>query len=604
MLPSARADICQGIQKFANAIEVIWHKAGQDEVRLPVAAAYTNVVLVKVNEHVRSFMESESEFHRPADLRDRLQKFVCSGSGIDFTLSDQIQKLLDSLHRIFASLTDTKQFHSNDIDALTRQTDNGSRTDHRLICDLVQDIANDGFGSSLTGQGLHYLRGQSHLTNSQGPLLTCIRIQILATSHRAFSSAMLNPRHTALPRLTALRLAQEAVKSIDAFLDDKSIFPCQCTNTLGYRVSQMRAELNAFVKHRCWNTLIQSPLTAGNHILEILDLCSYYGMYLFHYRQYSAAVLHCYHALARLQQVDESPMLNEICDTFTTVLYPNGVRPAAGFMACWLRYVGARLRFRKGKRYQDHKDTWCMAVPARAAAKSAGLNIGGKEDAVMTLPKFDYGTIDRITRLKRNLWILGGEESSFFDEEIKGISCSGKSMAAKVQQNPSTTPQRKKASHKRTQSCHTSKNPLGPTPSRCHMLHHELDVCFSDNEGEGRQFPTARINLLSFFFSMTRVVSAISDATHAQPHDRSASEAEEGQQNGRGQMCLCFVQTILRATDRMQDVRKRRGMTAAGATLTKGERGCVDCFKEHLQQMLECARVEDVQGGRWLWESI
>ena len=93
---------------------------------------------------------------------------------------------------------------------------------------------------------------------------------------------------------------------------------------------------------------------------------------------------------------------------------------------------------------------------------------------------------------------------------------------------------------------------------------------------------------------MTQVIAGISDATHA----------DESSGAGRNQMCLCFTQTILRAADRVQDMRKRGGLDVKGAILSKNEKECVECYKDHLMKVLGKAGVTDGHGAVWLWTSI
>lgn len=583
-------------------IETVWKKAGTGDLRLPAGAAYTNVILGKVDQYVRTHVDEESRMLSPRELRSRIQSLSSSRYSNHVSLQSEPQELLDTLDHIFTFLCGSRSDLLANEEQQRRQGAASEDGKPALVFSLMQDMHDGSHIPTIASQGLHHLQGQngSFVAGSQ-TLATCIRIYFLATSHRAFSSGLPNPRHIALPRLSALRLAQEATSCVDLFLHDKSIVPCQCINTLGYRIAEMRTELINFTKHKCWNTLMQSPLTAGNHVLEILDLCSFYGMRLFHYRQYTAAVLHCYHALAQLQYADKASALEEVCNTFSTVLYPNSIRPSGGFMACWLRYVGARLRFRQGKKYQDHKDTWCMAVPAHAAATSAGLNISGKEEAGQIQPKFDYGTIDELTRLKRRAWSLYGDAAVAFEADLWSTRCSQSTGGLSCSATSAQPQHLRKIKHKRTKSCHVANS--NPAADTCHKLEHIFNASLTIHEDGNRRLPTGKINLLSFFYSMTRVVSGISDATHAND-DKSSSKTGSGRPSGRGQMCLCFVQTILRAADRIQDIRKRHGIAAAGATLSKGERECVDCFKKCLASMLVEAQVLDGQGGTWLWQSI
>lgn len=546
-----------------------------------------------------------------ADLKQRLICPPCTDHDHALPTQKGIDELLDGLNGVHELLLGKQQgCESPSLQLeIINETMTSTKKQETLLQSLVSQIQAEfqkQYNTSITLEGLTCLGElkpfQNGSCDSAKLLTSCTTLWLLAVSHCAYSEALTQPNRIAIPRISALKVAKEAISSIDGFLNDKTIIPCRCINTLGFRVAQMRNDLEEFAKYKCWNTLVQSPHIAGNHILEILDLCSYYGMQLFHYRQYVAAVLHCYQALKQLQCLDSISILEELCDLFVPCLYTTGSRPKSGFMVCWLRYVGARLRFRKGKKDQNHKDTWCMAVPAHAAARSAGLGLGGKNENASLHPKFDYGTIDGTMRLKHEGWSLSAEVADLLDKEFEGNWCTDlKSTDAGSTPNnqpPMPAQKARRTKHKRSKSCHADKSDSNQRNTTCHKLDHVVDASFTPNASEGRNLPPSKINLLYLFRSMTKVVSGISDATHVEDNNDGSSSSKD---SGRGQMCLCFVQTILRAADRIQDVRKISGIDAKGATWSKNEKECIECYKEHLMKMLE---VPDGSGGFWLWSSI
>ena len=559
----------------------------------------------------REFVELEPEASEFQNMKQRIGSWTCENDPSNHQQQHQngTSELVDTLCYTEELLSSTlthgnSQLHSLTLTAhdtlvqklvteLPSVLDVRSRSE--IICEGVPGI--DDLGNTFD--------------TATTSFVTCIIIYLLSASHCAYSKALPTPNRITLPRISSLKLANEALSTIRILIDDKSIFPCQCVNTLGYRIAQMRDELETFAKYRCWNTLIQSPLVAGNHALEILDLCSYYGMHLFHYRQYVGAVLHTYNALVHLNILAPIPALELVCSLFAPVLYATGARPDAGFMASWLRYIGARLKFRTGRTHRDHKDTWCMSVPAHAAARSAGLNIEGRSDAVKVQPKFDYGTIDPTMKLKHDGWILSIEEEEQLDQMLhhtNGHTGLISPTTTKLANTSNTVAKSKKSKHARTKSCIGSKVPAtnanNPEPDSCSNLLHTINSTFTTEPSTTLNLPPSRFNLISFFLSMTRIISGISDATHSSPSPASTT-ATPSADNGKGQMCLCFTQTILRASDRILDVRKRSGIDAKGAVWSKNEKECIECFKGHLATALEEAGVlEGQQGGKWLWESV
>ena len=575
------------------------------------AATYTNILLCRALDYVRRLEEDENAQFDLQNLRSQIADLDCSDHEHEASLPGGILEVIDALVDASDCIRSSKPKSSCTLSSEVQgATLPGSASSESLISKIVADLTQLSMSppaSTLTLDGLSLVTScrysQTQSFRSDDMLGTCVAVYLLATSHSAYSSVLTQPNRIAVPRISALKLANEALSTIDSFLEDKAIFPCQCINTLGYRVAQMKHDLQAFAKFKCWNTIMQSPHIAGNHVLEVLDLCSYYGMHLFHYRQYVAGILHCYQALMQLNYLNQIPILEDVCDMFAHMLYPAGVRSESGFVATWLRYIGARLRFRKGKKYQDHKDTWCMSVPAHAAARSAGLNINGKDDRAKLQPKFDYGGIDCIIKMKHEGWVLNMEQASMLTRQLEGETlASGACDTMFAEQPTNPTQKTRKTRHKRSKSCKVdTKCEATGHDHACTKLDHVFNASFTIDTAEGRNLPPSRFNLLSFFHSMTKVVSGISDATHADDGKDISSSTKDG---GSGQMCLCFVQTILRGADRIQDVRKRSGLDAAGATWSKNERNCIECYKEHLMKMLEQAKVMDGSGGNWLWSRI
>jgi len=608
------------IKHIAEAVKVCWEKAGKDDMPVAATAAYTNVLLVRAATHVRSFHQNEPDLPSALDVKQRLGSLDCDNQQHTRQSQQESSEVLEGLiqsHILLAQSTgksmdlSSSEVTHNPASILNVETTTQNTTDS-LVQQLVMDLTTKQCSlptSGLTSGGLSCMTEVSNVLDgrrdSTSVLTAAVLLYLLSISHCSYSSVLSQPSRIALPRISALKMANETLSTIKAFLDDKSIFPCRCVDTLGYRMAEMKAELEAFVKYRCWSSLIQSPLVAGNHVLEMLDLCSYYGMHLFHYRQYVAAVLHTYQALVQLKALDKNPVLEEVCDLFAPVLYTTGVRPDSGFMASWLRYIGARLKFKRGKKYQNHKDSWCMSVPAHAAARSAGLNICGKNEETKIQSKFEYGTIDHTIRMKRDGWVLQSGAAELLDQELHA-SCTKDALhrhssEAIPAQPQAAVPKSRRAKHKRRKSCQVAGGVPNPENEDCLKLDHTFNASFTIDRSEHRNLPSSRVNLLSFFHSMTKVVSGISDSTHARSDKNTAASSED---SGKGQMCLCFVQTVLRGADRLLDVQKRSGHDARGAVWSKNERECIDCYKLHLMRMLGDAKVLEGSGGVWLWSSM
>lgn len=597
---------------IAEVVRSCWSKAGAAQDCIVASTAYTNVLIHRAIRHLRDFVELEPEINSFQIMKETTQRWTCDATrSVHQQPQQDLFDVVDVLNYT-EKLLSSKSTPSNESPSSVIAAHNTLVS--RLVTDLLSALDTPS-KSDITRDGLPGVEALGSISNNTtARLTTCIIFYLLSVSHCAYSEALAMSLHVALPRISALKLANEALSTIRQFIDDKSMFPCQCTNTLSYRVAHLRGELEAFAKFKCWNTLMQSPLVAGNHVLEILDQCSYYGMHLLHYRHYVGAVLHTYNTLVHLKALDSVYVLEEICNLFAPVLYSTGVRPESGFMASWLRYIGARLKFKTEKRRQNHKETWCMSVPGHAAARFAGLNIERISEGTHVQPKFDYGTIDSTMKLKHHGWALSIEEQEQLDRTLQIGAAPTSSI---VPSSPRTTKAQTISSQTRTSQRSRKETYLasrafsvnGETAYKIASYTNVNDKIFStfnDNASSTHVFPPSRFNLLSFFRSMTKVISGISDATHSELSPASkASSSPSPSPSGQGQMCLCFTQTILRASDRILDARRHSRLDAKGATWSKNEKESIECFKNHLMAALnEAGVLEGNSGGKWIWESV
>lgn len=173
----------------------------------------------------------------------------------------------------------------------------------------------------------------THPEDSSSNLRSTFSLHLLSTSYKAYMAGLSNPSMLSRCRLSALKLSQQAQYSLSTLLSDKFCFPCRCPETLSFHLDQLRHNLQRYTAHKCWDIFFQAPYVAGNHILEILDLCFYYGMRLIRYRHYVGSVLHSYNVLKQLAALQEIPLLEHLCNKFHTLFFPGGQRPTNRFAA-------------------------------------------------------------------------------------------------------------------------------------------------------------------------------------------------------------------------------------------------------------------------------
>ena len=393
----------------------------------------------------------------------------------------------------------------------------------------------------------------SNRDDKSAELRLLLGLTLLAQTYTAYLDNVRPPATIVQSRLTALRLAQQGRRTIHDLLSDKTCFPCRCTQTLAFHLQNLEADLLHYASHKCWNVFFQSPWVAGNHILEMLDVCHYYGMKLFGYRHYVGAVLHTYNVLKQLAGVERIPLFEQLCAQYQNIFFPGG-RPTTNFRACWTRYIGARLKFKKGHRSRNQRDSWCMAVPAHAAQKAAGLGISKGEN--------DDKDECLLFRIKQQDYCVSEEQWA----AIKNGDTCDAAQASGVKEIVSS-------------SADTTRQGSRPGDLSSLLAYANTVLDFSAKN----TMPQARLNHFTVFATCVRIISTLSDAAHTSKADK-------------GMNCICFANAILSGGDRI--VEARRMGRKSGACWTKDER-------EGVLKMTVGA-ITDVVGGRgleeWQWE--
>lgn len=393
----------------------------------------------------------------------------------------------------------------------------------------------------------YLITGVEEKPQSWSPVLG---LDLLISSYQSYLHSLASPNAVSKCRLGALRLAQQASSQVSRVLSDKTCFPCRCTQTLAYHLQNLESDLQSYARFKCWDMYFQAPWVAGNHMLEMLDLCYYYGLRLFNYRHYVGAVLHSYNVLQQLAGLDEVPVLESVCAQFGHLFFPGGHRPKGSFRACWSRYVGARLKFKKGHRNRNSRDSWCMAIPAHAARRAAGLGARGEQDQAKSNCL--------LFQIKQQDYHVGDDVWSSFE---RGSADPRKTST-------------------RTRGGSPDSDSIVPE-QRLLDLARKTDELFTDLEGDGADhLPLARLNLLAVFEKCVAVVAQLSDETH--------TGADE-----KGINCICFASAILTGGDRIVDGRRLGRLE----TWKKDERECVAQAKKVMHDVFGHVGRE-----AWLWD--
>lgn len=411
----------------------------------------------------------------------------------------------------------------------------------------------------------------THRDDESTVFQSTLALHLLTISYKAYLTALPRPTTVSSCRITALKLSKQASSILSLILKDKESFPCRCPQTLAFHLSNLKDDMEAYSKHRCWDLFFQSPWVAGNHMIEMLDVLSYYGMRLFHYHHHVAAVLHTYNVMTQLAGLEPVPVLEDLIETFKDVFFPAG-RPRVYFRNSWARYIGARLKFKKDyKRHASDRESWCMAVPAHAARSSAGLGIDKNRDSASRTsldPRFDYARIDPTMRLKQRDWRV---------ESSPGVMLSKAEPSARNCYDPHSS---------RTSS--TSSSSTNATFTAATSTAHPLLMMLPTLESQltSSALPTTRLSHAKIYLACTSIIRHATRQIHTNPSDTETKT------------CICFAHTLLSAADRIVNGRKLGKVEC----WKKEERKVVAVFRDVLSEEIGGSGRDGIDRADWLWE--
>jgi hypothetical protein len=551
--------------KLYQASQDTWQQAGAGSISLIVASAVTHVAGAALPE-----LEAQLRvFHPAVDLPSLLQtcRILQGQSSIENETgpsSENHLAMLEDIHLSWEAVLATRCGMS-------------APAGFACIHKPAEPFCSKDFVKKLTEGILHLVSSEeapdavirnstpvyaevgylvTHPEERSSDLSTALSLHLLSTSYKAFMSGLESQSMLSSCRLAALKLSQQAQSSLSITLSDKVAFPCGCPDTISFHLDQLRHNLHRYTAHKCWNVFFQAPWVAGSHILEMLDMCFYYGMRLVPYRHYVGSVIHSYNILRLIAGMEEIPLLEELCNKFATIFFPGGQRPTNRFSASWARFTGARLKFKRGHKRCNHRSSWCMAVPSHAAKRAAGFGIAN--DGKTQLAN-DTG-ISEIIDLKRAHYRA--------NESTWDAICDCEDDKS-----------HKRGKRKSTASRSTNTNSTHYTTTRSNHLQ---NLTTHLTQELTNPLPTIRLNLFAIFSTCTNIVSKISNATHTDPKDKALR-------------CICFAETILTAGDRIRD-NEFMGRPDWWRK-SNGERQVVEDAMRVFREVMS-----EVKEGDWLWD--
>ncbi|ETI28482.1 hypothetical protein G647_00931 [Cladophialophora carrionii CBS 160.54] len=563
------------IQDISTSIDGYWAAAGKGMISFVVASFMTNAALAALRQVANELLQHDENLSISEFLR------VCSSFRSSFEAELRNQKIIGTNTSLLSRLQHIERNLSNcrKDDDLFSHDPSCARCGHNFASQVHSIVFKGAGGSRFISSAMienivHLVSGEiiphnailrstpvysdvaadlvTDTNNHKQSWAAVLGLNLLTQSYRVYLHHVKQPNLVPKSRITALKLAQQVCSQVTTLLQDQTCFPCRCSQTLGWHLQSMALDLQCYARHNCWDLVFQSPWVAGNHVLEILDLCNYYGHYLLKYRHYVGAIVHSYNALTNLGGLDNLPLLEKIGSQYRETLFPGGNLPKSNFHACWARYVGARLKFRKNHKGKNTHDNWCLAIPAHAAKMAAGIGIP------------DHRQRDRVGCL---LFNIKQQEYHISDAQWDELNDS----YAKVQSMRKNKSQEISAMKMPTSSAQMEKQRLLPLAMTTQGLF----------AGSGKTLPKARVNLFAVFERCVQVVSTISDKMHQEEH------------LGKGDYCICFANELLNAADR----------------IVKGRRfGKLAAWKEHERKLVNdtkdaiLAAFGNVKEEELLWD--
>jgi hypothetical protein len=535
-----------------KAVGDVWRHAARGDVSFVSAAFFTNVAhasLLKMDRRMRD-IDEDITIHKLREGCCSLKPAAhddddsCDWSGLLERLSTSEQAVAHVLQGHGPIYRQPCLQRPADFIVPDQASSNASALVSTLVQNIVALVQSSTSPSAIVMNGSPVYADIGYAikndANAAEGLTTTLGMELLSQSYQSYVLSSPDPATVPVCRLSALRLAHAASGSIERTIADQDCFPCRCTQTIAFHLQNLAADLKSFAGQKCWDLYFQSPFVSGSHIVEILDQCQYYGSKLLVYRHYVGALVHSYNVLKQLAAIEDIPLLEYLRSTFADIWFPGGVVPTKNFRAAWTRYIGARLKFKKGHR-RNKQDSWCMAVPPHAARQAAGLGVGRNE-------------------LKQS-----NSKSLLFAIKEQGYNVADA-------QWDRVHPERARAKVDRVDT--TSLALLLP------MVEEELNPRRTVTQGPSK----ARLNYFDVFRFCVQTVRRISEATHTDPKEK-------------GMNCICFVSAILEGADRIVDARSLGQVVGKGACWTKTEREGV--IKSTVAAMIEVLRDKHVNECGW-----
>lgn len=538
-----------------SALDAIWASASKGDSPVFLAAFMTNLAFVEFESIVQRLLDT-CKCSDPDQLREKFLggqgptdgSSVSAVAGTDRALS----YLVNYLCVTWSLLLDARDFFREgrkivvcpmlilrredfivDKQCLTTFIHNFSAKIHanKTPCPSKQNIP-------LGNQMLKLIGGEGEIEG--GNAFRCAYgLHLLLSTTKAYRMTDRPPSYYSV-RLSSLRFVQDALSDVDTVLADPS-FPCTCCGSLAAELTSTRKIMNSFVSTRVFDPMTLCPWTSGSHQLHWHATLFGHGMRLLSYRHYIASIIHVYHTLRLFSNLAPVPLLEHMRIQFAPLFFPGGL-PEMNFRPSWIRFMGGRLSF-DGAAHKYHLNgNHGIRFPATSARVSAGFCLEGETDARLDVAKVSmmHHIDNQGMRMNDATWRLLMSRANGDDVKVVGSS---KGRANDLRPQPSTTR-------------------LSKLLPDIHKAILEADFA--------PDFPRARLNFFAIYMACVRVARQVSrqgqvltemkrtqqrDETKTQEQkskkdkERKIDDADDGNDWDENEICLCFMDTILKAAD-------------------------------------------------------
>lgn len=227
------------------------------------------------------------------------------------------------------------------------------------------------------------------------------------------------------PRLEYLRIEQQVVKAMSDAVEDASMPPCCCTQTLKFRIMKERDSRLKLLQEKKFDLFHQAPWVAAAPMMDSLALAYWLGLRLCSYRGLIGAVLHSYHGLRAVDGIKKVPILEAICNLLTESVFLNE-RPVKFFEKRYVRFSGGRIKFnchshRRGRGnggggHDDHR-SWELQLPKRFDKPIPGDALATRQS--VNDERFETGNVCSYWDLVERS--LGGKEDEWEERVLRSV---------------------------------------------------------------------------------------------------------------------------------------------------------------------------------------